>query len=133
MQRIRLLPVAVVVGVICLCTNLSHAGSSPFKTPENSPPQEVVEGMTLKFARGISNAALGWLELPKQVYTTYRNEGPAMGIAVGPLKGIGMMLLRTISGAAEVATFPAPFPGFYDPYFEPPFVWQKEEAEPPGN
>jgi hypothetical protein len=31
----------------------------------------------------------------------------------------------------EALTFPFPFPGFYDPYFEPEFVWQKEGESPP--
>lgn len=126
MERIRHLFVAGLIVLACLCSHPSHAATDSFKTVEGSPPQEVAEAISLKFVRGMSNVALGWLELPKQVYTTYREEGAAMGIFVGPLKGIGMTLVRTISGVGEVATFPSPYPGFYDPYFQPGFVWEKE-------
>jgi putative exosortase-associated protein (TIGR04073 family) len=129
MQHIRLLFAAGLVMLTCLCAFPSHAGSGPFKTVENSPPQEVVEAMSRKALRGMSNITMGWLELPKQVYTTYRDDGPAMGIFVGPVKGIGMTILRTVSGVGEVALFLSPFPGFYDPYFEPEFVWQKENEQ----
>ena len=79
-----------------------------------------------KAARGIANVATGWLELPKQIYTTSKEEGTVKGIFIGPLRGIGMMLIREFSGVAEFATFFVSFPGFYSPYLEPAYVWQKE-------
>jgi putative exosortase-associated protein (TIGR04073 family) len=125
MLRIRPLMAASLLLAISLCAQPSH-GSDAFKTVEASTPQEVVGAMSLKMVRGVSNATLGWWELPKQVYQTFHEDGVAMGLSVGPLKGIGMTLVRTLSGVGEVLTFPSPFPGFYDPYFEPAFVWQKE-------
>lgn len=101
-------------------TNPTH------QTIENSSPQEIAGGMGLKMARGVANTATGWLELPKQIYLTYNEDGAARGILVGPLKGLGMTLVRTVSGAAEVLTFFSAYPGFYDPYFDPAFVWQEE-------
>jgi len=126
MRQIRLLVAAGLLLAIGLCAQPSHA-SDPFKTVENSTPQEVVGGMSHKIVRGVSNVTLGWWELPKQVYQTFREDGVAMGLSVGPLKGIGMTLVRTLSGVGEIFTFPFPFPGFYDPYFEPEFAWQKEQ------
>ena len=123
--RIRPLIAAGLLLAISLCAQPSH-GSNDFKTVETSTPQEVTGAMSLKLGRGVSNAALGWCELPKQVYKTFQDDGVAMGLSVGPLKGIGMTLVRTLSGVGEVFTFLFPFPGFYDPYFEPAFVWQKE-------
>lgn len=96
------------------------------RTVESSSPQEVVSAMANKLARGITNVATGWLEFPKQIYITYKEDGPVNGILIGPLRGIGMTLVRTGSGAGEAATFMVPFPGFYDPYFEPDYVWKKE-------
>jgi len=125
MRPIRSLAAAGLLVALSLYAEPSHA-TDPFKTVETSAPQEVVGGMSLKMVRGISNVTLGWWELPKQVYQTFREDGVAMGLSVGPLKGIGMTLVRTLSGVGEVLTFPFPFPGFYDPYFEPEFVWQKE-------
>jgi hypothetical protein len=37
-----------------------------------------------------------------------------------------MMLVRTVAGAGELLTFFVAYPGFYDPYFDPGFVWEKE-------
>ncbi|GFE59414.1 exosortase system-associated protein, TIGR04073 family [Geobacter sp. AOG2] len=132
MRQIRPLAVAGLILAIGLCAEPSQ-GSDPFKTVEDSTPQEVVGGMSHKIVRGVSNFALGWWELPKQVYQTFREEGVTMGLTVGPLKGVGMTLVRTLSGAGEVLTFPFPFPGFYDPYFEPEYAWQKErKVDSPG-
>jgi len=103
---------------------MASAGS--YKTIENSSPQEIVSGMGTKAVRGMANTTTGWLEFPKQIYTTYTEDGAARGIFVGPLKGLGMTIVRTVSGIGELATFFVAYPGFYDPYFSPPFVWQKE-------
>jgi putative exosortase-associated protein (TIGR04073 family) len=97
-----------------------------FNTIENSSPQEIMNGMGNKAARGIANIATGWLELPKQIYTTSKEEGTVKGIFVGPMKGIGMTLIREFSGVAEFTTFFVSYPGFYSPYFDPAYVWQKE-------
>jgi len=125
MLRIPPLLAAGLLLAASLWAQPSH-GSTEFKSVESSTPQEVTGAMSLKIVRGVSNATLGWWELPKQVYNTFHADGVAMGLTVGPLKGIGMTLVRTFSGMGEVLTFPFPYPGFYDPYFEPEFVWQKE-------
>ena len=104
----------------------TKASAGNYKTIENSSPQEIVNGMGTKAVRGIANATTGWLEFPKQIYTTYTEDGAARGIFVGPLMGLGMTIVRTVSGIGELATFFVAYPGFYDPYFGPAFVWQKE-------
>ncbi len=116
---------AVLLGILT-AFHPERAVAEEYRSFENSSPQEVVDGMANKVARGIANVGTGWLEFPKQIYVTYNEDGPAQGILVGPLKGIGMMLVRTVTGVAETLTFFVPFPGFYDPYFEPAYVWQKE-------
>lgn len=93
---------------------------------EDSSPQEVVEGIVTKAVRGVANISTGWLELPKQIYLTFKEDGVAPGIFIGPLKGIGMAMVRTATGVGETITFPIPFPNFYGPWFEPAYVWQKE-------
>ena len=97
-----------------------------YNTNENSSPQEIVNGMGSKATRGIANIATGWLEFPKQIYTTCNEDGAAKGIFLGTFKGVGMTIVRTVSGAGELATFFVAYPGFYGPYFDPAFVWQKE-------
>jgi putative exosortase-associated protein (TIGR04073 family) len=123
MKRNSLSLLAAALFIMAL-TSGTHADQ--FKTPESSTPQEVVGGMSKKLVRGVANVATGWAELPKQIAITFQEDGVASGIFVGPLKGIGMTVVRTVSGAGEIATFFIPFPGFYDPFFEPEYVWEKE-------
>ncbi|GFE57294.1 hypothetical protein AOG1_11740 [Geobacter sp. AOG1] len=113
-------------GLLCGEVNPVHAGADNFQTPENSSPQQLVEGMSGKMVRGVTNVATGWLEFPMQIYLTIKNEGVTKGLTVGPLKGLGMTLVRTVTGAAETTTFFLAYPGFYDPYFEPEFAWEEE-------
>jgi len=105
-------------------SSVTYAGTHT--TIESSSPQQIMNGMGTKMARGIANTTTGWLELPKQIYVTSTEDGAAKGIFIGPFKGIGMTIIRTVSGVAEFATFFVAYPGFYSPYFDPPFVWQKE-------
>lgn len=116
--------------VLCLCSFGSvpqaQARNSSTVAIDDASPQEVVDGMANKIGRGVANITTGWLEIPKQIYLTCREEGYAKGLTVGPLKGIGMTLVRTAAGLADTATFFIAYPGFYDPLFDPPYVWQKE-------
>ena len=126
MHSIKLSSLMVLAaGTLLLWSSVSLAYDD-MREVEDSSPQAVVGGMSNKFARGMANTTTGWLELPKQIYATYHEEGPVQGILIGPLKGIGMMLARTLAGVGEVATFFAPTPGFYDPFMEPDYVWQEE-------
>lgn len=119
--RIR---VAMLLTVLLFIPALAQADR--YKAVENSTPQEVADGMGTKLTRGVANVATGWGELPKQIYYTTKQDGWAKGLIVGPFKGIVMTLVRTASGLGEVVTFFVPYPGFYDPYFDPDYVWQKE-------
>jgi len=114
--------------IVCLfiLSRVDIAAADNFKSIENSSAQEVVDGMGTKAGRGLANMATGWLELPKQIYTTSKEDGVAKGILLGPLKGLGMTVVRTVAGVGEFATFFLAWPGFYDPYIDPPYVWQKE-------
>ncbi|RNC70644.1 MAG: exosortase system-associated protein, TIGR04073 family [Desulfuromonadales bacterium] len=103
-----------------------RAHATSMHTVDKASAQEIVDGMATKLSRGIANTATGWGEFPKQIYVTWNEDGPTRGILIGPLKGIGMTIARTLSGVGEVATFFIAWPGFFDPYIDPPFVWQKE-------
>lgn len=109
-----------------LCGEAAPVRADTFQTIESSSPQQVVDGMSGKMVRGLTNVATGWLEFPMQIYLTFKNEGVTKGLTVGPLKGIGMTLVRTVTGAAETTTFFLAYPGFYDPYFEPEYAWEEE-------
>jgi putative exosortase-associated protein (TIGR04073 family) len=125
-MRKRLLGLTVLALALSLFCLQRKAVADELRSIDNASPQEVVNGMANKAARGTANIATGWLELPKQIYLTSKEEGVAKGLTVGPLKGIGMMLVRTLAGVGETATFFIAYPGFFDPYFDPSYVWQKE-------
>jgi putative exosortase-associated protein (TIGR04073 family) len=116
----------VLVGCALVVAQAGVVGADSYRTIENSSPQEVVDGIATKAVRGVANVTTGWLEFPKQIYLTYKEDGVAKGIFVGPLKGIGMTLVRSVAGVGEFLTCFVAYPGFYDPYFDPAYVWQKE-------
>jgi putative exosortase-associated protein (TIGR04073 family) len=124
MRTLKSLLAAIVIVSAFALPEISTADS--YKTPDTATPQEVADGIGSKLTRGVANIATGWLEFPKQIYYTNKEDGWGKAVAVGPIKGIVMMLVRTVSGAAEALTFPIPYPGFYDPIFDPAYVWQKE-------
>ena len=115
---------AITFGVIA--AGQGTASADDYRFIENASPQEIVDGMANKAVRGVANVATGWVEFPKQIYLTFKEDGVAKGVFVGPLKGVGMTLVRTAVGAAEVLTFFVAYPGFFNPYFDPAFAWQKE-------
>lgn len=117
---------AFLICCVMVIAQSALADGDSYRTIENSSPQEVVDGMMTKAGRGAANVSTGWLELPKQIYVTSKDDGIAKGILIGPLKGLGMTLVRTVSGVGELMTFFVAYPGFYDPYFDPSYVWQKE-------
>lgn len=81
-----------------------------------------------KLARGVTNLATGWLEVPKQVYEVGREEGWLVGLARAPFDGLGMSVARTVAGMYEMVTFPIPAPFDYQPLLEPTFVWERDQA-----
>ena len=116
--------------VSCLAS-LVFAGASVasgYRSIETASPQDIVEGMATKGVRGVANILTGWVEIPKQIYITGKETGWVRGSIIGPLKGIGMTVVRTVSGAGELLTFFVAYPGFYDPWIEPRFVWMKESS-----
>lgn len=125
-MRKRLLSFLVLALTFSLLCLEREALAIDTRSIDDASAQEVVSGMANKIARGTANIATGWLEFPKQIYLTSKEDGVAQGLLVGPLKGIGMTLVRTVSGVGETLTFFVPYPGFFDPYFDPSYVWQKE-------
>jgi len=116
--------------VICLASIVfaGTSGASGYRNIETASPQDIVEGMATKGVRGVANIVTGWVEIPKQIYVTGKETGWLRGSVIGPLKGIGMTVVRTVSGAGELLTFFIAYPGFYDPWIEPRFVWMKESS-----
>jgi putative exosortase-associated protein (TIGR04073 family) len=76
-----------------------------------------------KFGRGIVNLTTGWGELIRCPVAINRERGLLLGATWGPLKGIAMTVIRTVSGAFETALFFYPLPGNYEPFLRPEFIW----------
>ena len=79
-----------------------------------------------KLFRGVGNVLTGWVEIPKQIYDESVNSNILVGLTWGTLKGCGWTIIRTVTGAYEVVTFPFPIPEGYKPIVEPEFVFSKE-------
>ena len=122
-RKLQKLGPVLLMGLLVSFLTSGVAMADTFRTVDSASAEEVVAGMSAKASRGLVNVATGWLELPRQIHSTYREHGPVQGCLVGPFKGIGMMAVRTFSGVLEFATFYLAFPGFYDPYLEPRYVW----------
>lgn len=76
-----------------------------------------------KLGRGVANTLTGWVELPKNIYSTSVETNAFSGITVGLAKGAGMAVVRTGAGIYEIATFPFPIPENYKPVLEPEYVF----------
>jgi len=125
-MKLKRLLISLAATLLLSGTFAVNGDAANFQSIDNSSPQDIVEGMAVKGVRGAANLTLGWVELPKQIYLTGQNGGWLRGAVIGPLKGIGMTVVRTVSGAGELLTFYLAYPGFYDPWLEPRYVWQKE-------
>ena len=91
---------------------------------------DVFQGMSFKLVRGITNVITCPVELPKQIYRTTRDAGTP-GVAVGFLKGVGMVVYRAATGALETVLFLVPEPGFYESLTTPTFVWEGWDKRTP--
>ena len=66
----------------------------------------------MKAERGVKNILFGWTDIPKSIIQVTRDsKNPIWGLTAGTLKGVGKAFPRTVSGIADVVTFPI---GDYD-------------------
>lgn len=78
----------------------------------------------MKAERGVKNILFGWTEIPKSIIqVTKDSKNPLWGITGGTLKGIGKAVPRTVSGAADVISFPM---GDYDKMPVKPDEWKTQ-------
>lgn len=77
----------------------------------------------VKLARGAVNTVTGWVEIPKRINETARQEGAIAGFTWGLVRGIGYGFIRTAAGLYELVTFPFPAPPGYMPVIQPEYVF----------
>ncbi|MEI6862792.1 MAG: exosortase system-associated protein, TIGR04073 family [Candidatus Omnitrophota bacterium] len=66
----------------------------------------------MKAERGVKNILFGWTDIPKSIIQVTRDsKNPIWGLTAGTLKGVGKAFPRTVSGIADVVSFPM---GDYD-------------------
>lgn len=83
------------------------------------------DGPVKKLGRGICNVLTCPFEIFEQMSRVHKESGPMAGVTYGLLKGVGMTGVRAVVGAYEVATFPVPVPGDYEPILrDPEFFFQ---------
>ena len=92
-------------------TNITPANKNTVaSTPVTTPSLAHKPGM--KAERGIKNILFGWTDIPKSIIqVTKDSKNPIWGLTAGTLKGIGKAFPRTVSGLADVISFPM---GDYD-------------------
>lgn len=76
-----------------------------------------------KLGRGVANTLTGWVEVPKNIYSTSVEKNAFAGVTLGLAKGTGLGIVRTSAGIYEIATFPFPLPQNYRPILEPEYVF----------
>ncbi|MCC6917399.1 exosortase system-associated protein, TIGR04073 family [Nitrosomonas sp.] len=78
-----------------------------------------------KLVNGITNAATGFVELPKTIILTSRRDGAAYGLTIGFVTGIMHTIGRTVFGVLDAATFFIPTQSTV----HPSYIWQDFDKE----
>jgi putative exosortase-associated protein (TIGR04073 family) len=76
-----------------------------------------------KVGRGLAGMTTAFLEVPGNMVAETRARGPAEGVPLGFVKGLGMIVVRTLVGVYEFVSAPFPAPAGYRPIIAPEFPW----------
>jgi len=97
---------------------------------DGAATEDGAAGAWEKAGRGLGNLTLGFLvEWPKTVVLESEAHGPAFGLTVGLIKGMGLGVGRTLVGVYELVTFPLPNGSDYGPVLEPGSPFSAERTE----
>jgi len=110
---------------------LSAAFFMPAASADPNKPYDAAyaDGSGRKLERGLSNATMGWMEIPRQITKEGQQNGIAAACFWGPIKGLGQAITRTAAGAYETVTFPVPTHPAFTPLVQPEFVLDKESSK----
>jgi putative exosortase-associated protein (TIGR04073 family) len=100
-------------------------GLGPAARAETSGSRSYAATVGEKFGIGVSNAATGWVELPKTMYVSSVQDGPASGLTLGFFKGIANLAGRSLLGVTDIVTFMIPT----KPMISPPVIWENFDQE----
>jgi len=82
-----------------------------------------------KFGRGLAGMTTAFLEVPGNMVYETNERGPATGIPLGFVIGLGMIVPRVLVGVYEFISAPFPAPAGYRPLIRPEFPWGYFEGE----
>jgi len=106
MKKTFVLITAVVL--VLSCSAVFAAQQAPATATQAG---EYPMGPIQKLGRGMGNVAFGWTEIPKRIVDVSKASNPIKGLIYGTLQGTCKAFARTLSGAADIVTFPI---GSYD-------------------
>jgi putative exosortase-associated protein (TIGR04073 family) len=78
---------------------------------------DAVDDSMRQLGRGISNIAVGVIEIPESVLEVQEQDGEVAAITYGTLRGIWRFGVREVVGVFEVVTFPVRFKPIVRPEF----------------
>jgi len=87
------------------------------------PPLAAADTAPDKLGRGLAGMVAGVAEVPGNMKVEIEERGPAAGSFVGFFKGIGMVVVREVTGVYEFVTAPLPVPEGYRPVLQPEYPW----------
>ena len=106
----KILRAALIILMVSAIVSFSYAETtnvSPGRKGTGATSAPSSRGAGMKIERGMKNILFGWTEIPKSIIQVTRDSrNPIWGITGGTLKGIGKAFPRTVSGAADVISFP---------------------------
>jgi putative exosortase-associated protein (TIGR04073 family) len=82
-------------------SEMKRTSASSGTTPSGYPA-----GPIQKAERGFMNAAFGWSEIPKRIVDKTKESNPIKGVLIGGWQGLCRAFARTVSGAADLVSFP---------------------------
>lgn len=110
----------IVAGLVILAISSSAL-------PASADDPRFPTGPGAKLARGVVNAATGWVEVPKQ--TVISTQEVAFSNLIGGLfQGVLMGTARGLVGGYEIGSFLVPAPEQYGPLTGPPTVFARHEV-----
>lgn len=87
------------------------------------PSQALGQTAARKFGRGLAAMTTSFLEVPGNMVKVSNERGPAWGVSLGFVQGLGMLVVRPLVGVYEFVTAPFPAPAGYVPIIKPEFPW----------
>lgn len=102
--------IALILLLVLAVAGMAYAETTNFSPANKGSGQAGTSssrGAGIKAERGVKNILFGWTDIPRSIIQVTRDsKNPFWGLTAGTFKGIGKALPRTVSGIADVATFP---------------------------